>query len=133
MKKKLFILLLYPVFSFAQEDWEYVGSSTDESSFYIKNIQKQDYGNRVEFWNKVILPNKVVKTKKGSITKKGDQYLTKYEADCRNKSMKKIMIVLYDGKGETKDTDTGPFFYEPVIPDSMGESLLLSACSILMN
>lgn len=41
MKKLLLLLIFFPLLSFAQEEWEYVGSSTDKSEFYIKDAEKK--------------------------------------------------------------------------------------------
>lgn len=128
MKKLSLTLLLFPALAFAQEDWEYVGSASDKSTYYIKNVEKKSYGDLVLFWNKTVLPDKYVKTKKGNVVKKGGYTMIKYEGDCSDETLKTLMIALYDSNGNIKNSNSGPYISEPVIPDSMGKALLSNAC-----
>lgn len=79
------------------------------------------------------MPNKAIKTKKGTVNKKGGYNVVKYEADCDEKTLKMLMFASYESNGNPKDTDSGPFFAEPVIPDTMGEILLESSCNKFKN
>lgn len=75
----------------------------------------------------------LVETEKGSVIKKGGYDVVKFEADCTEKTLKMILFVAYDSTGNLKGKDTGPFFAEPVIPDTMSETLLESACNKIID
>lgn len=128
MKKLIFLLLLLPGVAFAQSDWEYATESSGNEVYYIKDVEKKAYGNKITFWIKKQNADKIVKTKKGSLRKAGDLVLAKWEGDCTEKTIETKMIVIYDNKGNSKGSDSGPFFAEPVVPDSIGESMLNLAC-----
>ncbi|MGE8527216.1 hypothetical protein [Chryseobacterium rhizosphaerae] len=42
MKKLLFLLLLFPGITFAQDEWEYVATTNSEDNYFIKDIIKED-------------------------------------------------------------------------------------------
>ncbi|MCY0976889.1 hypothetical protein PGH12_06950 [Chryseobacterium wangxinyae] len=71
MKKLLFFLMLFPAFLFAQSDWEYVGTDSENAKYYIKDINKKKYSTKITVWIKIVDSDKTVKSKKGNIIIKG--------------------------------------------------------------
>lgn len=128
MKKLLLLLLLFPAMTFAQEEWQYEGQSTSKEKYFIRDIEKKSYGSKLTMWVKRQEIDKVLKTKKGNVTKAGGYVISKWECDCTEKTVETKISVYYDSKGNVKETDSGPFFAEPVVPDSVGEHLLIVAC-----
>ena len=58
MKKLLFLLLLLPVITFAQDEWEYLVTTNSEDNYYIKDIVKEDTYGRLSVWVKIQKSNK---------------------------------------------------------------------------
>ncbi|THV61922.1 surface-adhesin E family protein [Chryseobacterium candidae] len=131
MKNLLFIFLLYPFLSFAQQDWEYAGKDSDNASYYVKDIVKKDYSQNILFWVKIVEVDKIVKTKKGSINKKGAITMQKLEVNCREKTIEITSSTKYNSEGKLISSDRGSYVPEPAVPESIGEMILLKACSLI--
>lgn len=131
MKKLLFLLLLCPVFSLAQEEWVYAGEDSDKSTYYIKDATKKSYSDDVVFWVKIIEADKIVKTKKGSINRKGGTIMQQLKVDCKDKTVEITANTVYNSAGKVVSSSRGSFIPEPVVPDSIGESLLLLGCKLV--
>lgn len=129
--KNLLLLLFLPSIFFAQSDWEYVGESSSKDLFYFKDVEKKSYSDKITFWVKIQKPVTIVKTKKGSIKKAGNYIISKWEADCKEETIETKIYAVYNTNGSVKETSTGPFSPEPVLPDSIGESVFLTACNRL--
>ncbi|MBW3524334.1 surface-adhesin E family protein [Chryseobacterium sp. NKUCC03_KSP] len=127
MKKLLFILLIFPVISFAQENWEYVGKDSDNGEYFIKDAKK-NYSNNVVFWTKELQADKIVKTKKGAITKKGGSRIQQLSVDCTKKTIEITSNTEYNSSGKVIVSSRGSFIPEPAVPDSVGEMVLLAGC-----
>lgn len=130
MKKILLPILLFPAVALAQDDWEYVAENSDSEPYFIRAVEKKSYGNKVTFWIKRVNADKNVKTKKGTIKKKGGHVIAKWECDCTEETIETKMIATYDNNGKIINSDSGPFFAEPAIPDTVGYKLLKTACNL---
>lgn len=128
MKKLLFTLLMFPVLSFAQDEWEYFGETMENNKYYVRDIEKGKYSSTLTFWVKIKHPDKTIKSKKGIIKKSGNYTMAKWLADCKEKTLETKMMVIYNNSGKVIESSTGPFFEEPVIPDSVGETVLEGVC-----
>lgn len=128
MKKLISIFLFLPVFSFAQTEWEYVGTDNAKSEYYVKDYYKKEYSEYIFTWLKVVHPDKFVRTKKGTVKKNGTISMQKWKFNCSEKTMALVSYAEYldgnlikSGEGLENNTD--------VVPESIGESLLNYLCS----
>lgn len=128
MKKLLPIILFLPFFSFAQTEWEYIGTGKDKSEFYMKDYRKKQYSDQVEAWVKIIEPVKIVKTKKGTVKKSEIVSLQKFKFRCVEKTVALISYADYRNGILIRSGD-GSESEETIFPDSVGESLLNYVCS----
>lgn len=127
MKKLLFIVLLCPVFSFAQEEWEFVGSSTNQDQYFIRDVSEKTNSTKIKFWVKSVKSEKSIKKSKGE--KPGDYSVSKWEGDCDEETILTKIMVFYNSDGEIINSSDGPFKESPTIPDTMGDKVLKTACS----
>lgn len=131
MKKLLFILLVCPVFSFAQEEWEHVGTSSNDTKYYIRDVSLKTNSDIIRLWVKAVQSDKSIK--RDNNQKPGDYTLSKWEIDCDEETTLTKIMVFYNREGELKNSSTGPFEESPVIPDTMGEKVLKYACNKFSN
>lgn len=118
-------LLVLPAFlaSYnAYAEWEVVGDSGD-LQVYIDRVEKIDDVN-IKFWS---LYNYKDKSSKGAMSSK-----EKHLGNCKDLSISTTYIVAYSqamGTGNVVDSKESiiPSF-TPVVPDSVGETSLVSAC-----
>ncbi|MFY1047216.1 surface-adhesin E family protein [Chryseobacterium sp. GP-SGM7] len=131
MKKLLFILLLCPVVLFAQEDWEFVGTSANDTQYFIRDVSAKTNSTKIKFWVKSVQSDK--DSKRQNNQKPGDYSLSKWEGDCDEETTQTKIMVIYNRDGEVKSSSTGPFEETPIIPDTMGEKVLKAACNKFSN
>jgi len=131
--KQLLLVILFPSFLFAQEEWEHVATSSNKDTYSIRNTIKQRNSDNIVFWVKVQKPDKIEKTESGSIFKGGDYVITKYEADCDKQTLRTIVGVVYDKNGAVKLNIPEKYLAETVIIDSVGETFLNAACRKIFN
>lgn len=132
MKKLLLLLLLSPTFAFAQEDWEYVGTSTKQDEFYIRRVAKKDNYGKITFWIKMQKPEKIEKSE-SSVYKSGDYSVTKYEGNCSEMTLRILGGILYNKKGDSKVTLVENYDSDIAMPDSIAETFLDVACKKIIE
>lgn len=59
--KQLLLVILFPSFLFAQEEWEHVATSSNKDTYSIRNTIKQRNSDNIVFWVKVQKPDKIEK------------------------------------------------------------------------
>lgn len=128
MKKCLFLLLLLPGTTFAQDEWEYVATTNFEDNYFIKDIVKEDHYGRLSFWVKIQKSDKKEYFKGQKYYRPSDLVLTKWSMDCQNKTSKTQTLVVYDLKGKVRHSFNGPFEESYIIPDSIAEKVMFIAC-----
>ncbi len=133
MKKLLFILLLCPVFSFAQEEWEKVGTAKNGDEYFIRDVTQKKDSSKIQFWQKMIKSLDYKPTSKTDLLAPGGFVLTRYDADCDERTIHAQMMVYYDKDGNPLKSHICIFKETYVIPDSIGETFLLSACIKLLD
>lgn len=128
MKTLLILFLLSPLFYFSQQDangWYYVGSSTDGTKAYVKNIEKKS-SDTFSAWIKMALPTK--KNKKG-VTIAGNYYLQYWTVYCSDNEYKVADTAVYNSKGASLDSfDRSYEGTKKVIPDSVAEGITSVIC-----
>lgn len=122
--------------SFAAEEWEQVGSSSQYAIFMsaqrikpVRSIAYESKPAKVEAWAKWVIVSDLVKDGRTV----GDYNLTLNQYDCANDTLKLITTTSYKKNGETLETYASSGYTEPgrVVPDSIGEAQLKIACMVL--
>lgn len=129
MKKLLLLLLFSPAVTYAQSDWESIGFSGRDSEYFIREVSVDDIGG-ISFWVKNV--SNTLDRKTGMKTP-GKYSVSKWEGDCKAKTIITKIMVMYNKKGKIRNSTTGPFQEAPVIPDTMGEKALNAACTKIYN
>lgn len=129
MKELLFFLMLFPAFLSAQTEWEYVSTDSENAKFYIKDINKKKYSTKITVWVKIVDADKIVKSKKGNINKKGSISMQQWIIECEDKTIEVSSITKYNSEGKVILSDRGSYVPQPVVPDSIGEAVVLQACA----
>lgn len=133
MKKYLFLFLLLPIPAFAQDEWEYIVTTSSEDNYYIRDIVKEDNDGRLSVWIKIQKSDKKEHFKGQKYYKPSDRVLTKWSMNCQNKTTKTQTFVVYDNKGKVRLSSNGPFEESYIIPDSVAEKVLSVVCRKIDN
>lgn len=125
MKKLLLTLILVFASTSAIADWTKVGVE-DESTIYTDTSTIRKKGDLIKIWS--LYDFKEAKNMSGKT------YLSmekQYEIDCAKGLARAMYIIYYAqkmGGGEKGAFDYPPKQWQPVAPNSAGESILKSAC-----
>ncbi|WP_295201766.1 surface-adhesin E family protein [uncultured Chryseobacterium sp.] len=133
MKKLLFFFLFFPAIAFAQDEWEYVATTNSEAEYFIRDVVKYDNDERLSVWIKIQKSDKKEYFKNEKYYRPSDRILTKWDMDCQNKTSKTLTMVVYDVKGNIRESTNGPFEETYIIPDSIAEKILYITCSRIAN
>ena len=133
MKMKIFFIWLYVMIginAFSQE-WKLIGTMKNGDEYFIKKHTNEEGSTKV--WLKLV--SKHIEYKKnGRKRKKEGSSLTLYDTNCTERRLIVESIIYYDAEGNVLDSNEFAIFssnWKNVIPDSMGELFLNSACEIL--
>jgi len=133
MIKLLFFLLFLPAVALAQDEWEYVATTNSEADYFIRDIVKDNSDGRLSVWIKIQKSDKKEYFKDEKYYRPSDRVLTKWVMDCQNKTCKTLTMVVYDVKGNVRNSTNGPFEESYIIPDSIAEKILYITCSRIAN
>lgn len=92
--------MLFPAFLFAQSDWEYVNTDSENAKYYIKDINKKKYSTKITVWIKIVDADKTVKSKKANIIKKGSISMQQWIVECDDKTIEITSITKYNSEGK---------------------------------
>lgn len=129
MFKKLLLSLIIAVPVVAQADWM-EWNKDDEFIIYIdpdRTVKTYETLEQAEVWLKMVVHTDLSKDGLGV----GDHRLIKYGVKCKTNE---LGLLAYYAYKKTKLIDSyipRSTQYEPVIPDSKGESILYAVCSAL--
>lgn len=107
-------------------EWIEIGTSGGDSyAINYKRLKSKPYG-IIEAWVKATVIKDIVKDGLSL----GDHTLFLYNFNCADESMKNLTYTNYIKAGNKTETITKPAYesFKPVIPNSVGEKLLNSAC-----
>jgi hypothetical protein len=111
-------------------DWIYVGTGSGDNRYYIKteNISKNTAF--IKVWGKVISPVNKVKENGKEVIYLNTREMILWEFDCKNLKMRIISNTLYLSDGTFVRSNNALDEFNYVIPESMGESVLIKACDL---
>jgi hypothetical protein len=121
MKKLLFIILLFPTLSFGSS-WYLIGAN-DDHDFYIDKDSIVKSGNEVNYWVKI---NYKKKDEYGDLSEKQNGI-----TNCRTKEETLKYYLTYteiDNNGKIHRSGYVPIKWTPIVPDSVGETILKFVC-----
>lgn len=108
------------------KEWINVGESTgDNFDLNYKYLKTKPYG-IIETWIRATVINDIVEDGLSV----GDYTMFLYNFNCSESSTKVLSYTNYKKSGKNFESGTKPIYtgFRPVIPGSIGESLLSSAC-----
>jgi hypothetical protein len=107
----------------AQSDWiQY--EKNDTATFYLRPSSIHEVAGRKRIWN---MTSRVTPNKNGDLSR-----IMLDEFNCDSRQSRLIQVTYYKGKmgsGSSSFTSTGPFAWEYVIPNTVGETLLDLVCA----
>ena len=109
----------------AHADWLAIGSSVNNSTWYMDPDRIKTISGRVQAWVKI--DSRRDRTVQWSETKQLMSF------DCSAMTERTLAVVNYDSYGKVVSSQSVPdngfgIGYDPVVPDSMGETVAKLAC-----
>ena len=109
----------------ALAEWVQVDTSADGAVWYMDPVRSRTVGNHRQAWVKVD------HTRDRSVAYRSSLELFSYNCDARTSRI--LSFTDYDSMGKVMRTQTQPDYgyetgYSPVVPDSIGETLMNRAC-----
>jgi hypothetical protein len=134
MRKLILMMLLAVVSSCAMAEWVEV-TSTDEKTFYANPATIRKKGNMVKMWELVdVKPSGFTKSMQVFSESKEEFCMStreQEEFDCKKEQTRTLYISTHSGnmgEGELISRSSNPGKWEPIVPNSIDESLWKFAC-----
>ena len=111
-------------------EWIYVGTASDKSRYYIntENISTNSMFKKV--WVKILSPLTKVKKGGNEISYKDTKEMMLWEFNCKNMELRIIRSTLYLSDGSVVNSNPISNNFEPIIPESIGETVTKKACEL---
>ncbi len=123
MKNLIFVLLLIYTLPSPEQKWTLLDDN-EKYTLYMRNNTKDSAWIKIEYKKVQIQKNIIGQEEKLKME------LNLYKFDCNDKMMGTMAEIQYDDEGEVlRSDDNGKYpIMENVIPDTLGEKILLEYC-----
>ena len=128
MHKTILIMLLAVVSSSAMAEWVVIGTD-EKTTYYVYSSSIRKSGNKVKMW--VLFDYRMVRNDNPYILSKSAK--SQQEYDCKEEKSRVLFYSHYTenmGQGDSRTVEKRilPADWDPIMPESMGESFWKYAC-----
>lgn len=141
MKNLLLLFILLGSFSFGQEkdykEWIYVTTGSDGNPRFVRTFDGEkpvrSASGNIMIWRKETGDIYFINDNGQKELVKNGKDIQKIEIDCRKRKVKLMSSYVYDSTGKVLDSMNFENFtsWDDVVPDSVGETILIFVCNEL--